>query len=71
MPWQAKAQPGIRDQLSEHQQRQAVSLTCDERRLGLSLVRTGENFLQNARVYRGKPDRQQVRWGRCGKEFAC
>lgn len=69
VPCIAKAHDG--NQMPEHQQRQAVSLTCDEHRLGTLLACTGENFLPNAWVYRGKPDRQQVRWGRCGKEFAC
>ena len=71
MPRHAKAHQGSCDHLPEHQQRQAVSLPCDEHRLGILLACTGENFLHNARVYRGKPDRQQVRWERCGKEFAC
>lgn len=70
-PGFAKARHDIHKQTPEHEQRQAVRLTCGVPYLGIPLACTGENFLHNAWVYRRKPARQPMRRGRCGEEFAC
>lgn len=71
MPCSGKACHGTCNRMPEHQQRQAVRLMYGKHCLGILLACTGENFLHNAWVYRGKPDRQPVRRERCGEEFAC